>query len=175
LIYRLFDMQLPPDAASKVYAARRFLWREPERSRRVLRLVFANWLASSELPLERRPRPAVKVVAQTFMTKLSLPLYAFGPEAPAAARARSPEEIGKWLISTHDARLALTNPMRAHLRLVERRAYRNIVLLLASELYRRERGSYPPSDQALVGTYLKRVPDDPSDEWGDGTIPTISD
>ncbi len=65
--------------------------------------------------------------------------------------------------------------MLAHLRLVERRTYSNIIILLASELYRREHGSYPPSDQALVGTYLKRLPHDPSDEWGDGTIPTISD
>jgi hypothetical protein len=175
LLYRFFDMQLPPDAASKVYAARRFLWREPERSRRVLRLVFANWLAQSELPIEQRPKPAVRVLDQASFDKVYLPLYAVGPQAPAGARARSPQDIGKWLVSTHDARSALGQPLRTHVLLGERRTYRNIVILLASELYRRDHGDHPPSDEALVGKYLNRLPDDPSDDWGDGTIPTISD
>ncbi|MGO9464373.1 MAG: hypothetical protein ACLQIB_25305 [Isosphaeraceae bacterium] len=175
LLYRFGDMQLPPDLAARVYAARRFLIREPDRSRRVLRLVFANWLAQSVIPPEQRPKPAVKVLTQVLVEKVALPIYPVSPEAPAGARVRSPREIGEWLVSTHDARRVLGSPLRAYPRLEERRTYRSLVVLLANELYRRERGAYPPSDLALVGTYLKRLPDDPSDEWGDGTTPTVSD
>jgi hypothetical protein len=175
LIYRFGDMQLPPDVAARVYAARRFLWREPDRSRRVFRLLFANWLAQSEIPPERRPKPAVKILIQVFREKVSVPLYPVGPGAPAGARVRTPQEIGEWLVGTHDARRILGSPLRAYLLREERRTNRNLVLLVASELYRRERQTYPPSDEALLGTYLTRLPVDPSDEWGDTSIPTISD
>ena len=47
--------------------------------------------------------------------------------------------------------------------------------MLATELYRRERGSVPSSDEALVGTYLQeqRCRDDGSAELDDGTTPTV--
>ena len=35
-----------------------------------------------------------------------------------------------------------------------------MVVLLASELYRRDHGGDPPSEEALVGPYLKELPDD---------------
>ena len=53
--YRLGDMQLSPDMVGYLYAARRFLLREPERSRRVLRLLYANYLAHVEHPGRRKP------------------------------------------------------------------------------------------------------------------------
>ena len=40
--YRLGDMKLSPDLAGSLDTARRFVLREPERSRRVLRLLCAN-------------------------------------------------------------------------------------------------------------------------------------
>lgn len=176
LIYRLGDMQLPPDLSARVYAARRFLLREPDRSRRVLRLVFANWLAHPEIPPEKRPKPAAKAVVHVFAEKVVLPIYPVGSEAPAGARGLSPKKIADWLVSTHDARILLASPLRRFLRLEERRTYRTLAILLASELYNRERGMYPPSDEALVGTYLKHLPDDPSVESGDdATTPTVSD
>jgi hypothetical protein len=46
-------------------------------------------------------------------------------------------------------------------------------MVLAEEIYRRERGSRPPSDDALVGTYLKSLPDDGSADLDDGTAPTV--
>ncbi len=55
----------------------------------------------------------------------------------------------------------------------DRKAYRELVIMLATEIYRRERGSLPPSDEALVGTYLKSLPDDGSADVGDGTAPTV--
>jgi hypothetical protein len=175
LLYRFADMQLPPDLAARVYAARRFLLREPDRSRRVLRLVFANWLAQCEIPPEQRTKPAVKVLLQVSVDNTALPVYPVGPEASAGARVPSPQQIAEWLVSTHDTRSLLGNSLRRYVRLEERRTYRNLVILVATELYRRERNSDPPNDEALVGTYLKRLPDDPSDEFDDGTIATVSD
>ena len=56
---------------------------------------------------------------------------------------------------------------------VDRKAHRELVIMLATELYHRERGSLPSSDEALVGTYLKNLPDDRSPEVDDGTAPTV--
>ena len=55
------------------------------------------------------------------------------------------------------------------------RGYRDLLVLLASELYHRERGTLPPSEDTLVGTYLESLPDDGSAEVGDETTPTVSD
>jgi hypothetical protein len=106
---------------------------------------------------------------------MGLPLYPVGPDAPATARVRSPWEIAEWFLTTHDARDILEKPWIADLRSRDRRAYRNMVVLLADELHRRERGKFAPSEEALVGTYLKRLPDDGSAELGDDTTPTVSD
>ena len=46
----------------------------------------------------------------------------------------------------------------------DRKAHRELVIMLATEIYRRERGAPPPSEEALVGTYLKSLPDDGSAE-----------
>ena len=44
---------------------------------------------------------------------------------------------------------------------------------LARELYRRERGALPPSDEALVGTYLQSLPNDGSPDPADVATPTV--
>ena len=58
---------------------------EPERSRRVLRLVFANWLAACDRPPSDRPP-----VAETRPA-----LFRLGPDAPPSARALPPERIAE--------------------------------------------------------------------------------
>jgi hypothetical protein len=58
-------------------------------------------------------------------------------------------------------------------RLAYRRAHRDLVIMLASELYHRERGTLPPSEEALVSTYLKSLPDDGSADLADETTPTV--
>ena len=87
-----------------------------------------------------------------------------------------------WPVATLDARLPLIGgydewlpPVRSrHTRtLADRRAYRDLVIMLATEIYRRERGAPPPTEDALVGTYLQGLPDDGSAELADGTTPTV--
>ena len=55
--------RLPPALGWIPYAAKRYVWNEPERSRRVLRLAFANWLAHAK---EKNPRYLKATVGATF-------------------------------------------------------------------------------------------------------------
>ncbi len=66
-----------------------FLGNEPERSRRVLRLIFANWLAECDLPPSQRPDP-----------KLVEPALFEDPDAPASAQRLSPETLMNWYRSS---------------------------------------------------------------------------
>src|SRR5262249_1837487 len=159
--FRLGDMQVSPQMADSLDAARRFLLREPERSRRVLRLLCANWLAHVEAQQTRRRNAAVVTSFPLLMTSNPVKwgttrvlLYPISPSAPAGARALPPQEVASWLDATYDLKLRIlvTNssqrpwsPDRLH----DRRAHSNLVLMLATEIYRRDRGSLPPSEKAL--------------------------
>ena len=187
--FALGDMALSPTMIDGLEAARRFLWREPERSRRVLRLLCAHFLAHAETRGLPPPKPAVwaKVTYLTSTNPVTkgtfkMPLYPVSPEAPAGARALPPQELARWLVATLDARLRIGNgyewpwpPDRVADRrgVADRKAHRELVIMLATELYHRERGSLPSSDEALVGTYLKSLPDDRSPDVHDGTAPTV--
>ena len=172
---RIFDEPLPPNLMLSIYAARRYLAKEPELSRRVLRLAFANWLAHVQQQNLAGRQPAVRAsfLVQKRTTQLSF--YALGQDAPVAARSISPEDLGRWLITTRDAKLLLFQWPWPAIRISEQREHRALVVLLAEELYRRERGSAPPSEEALVGTYLDRLPDDGSGDLDDGTATRIDD
>ena len=146
--------------------------REPERSRRVVRLLWGNWLAHVE---SRDPRRPVVRALLPGLTPVSLPLYAVSPDAPAGARALQPEKIASWLVTTRDVKLIMEEGdvmvmLRHHL---YHRAHRELVIMLASEIYHRERGALPPSEEALVGTYLKSLPDDGSADIADEMTPTV--
>jgi hypothetical protein len=181
--FRLGDMDLSADMVGRLDTGRRFLLREPERSRRVVRLLFANWLASVEN--EEPRKPAVSAVFSVLKStnpmswgRTNVTLYAVGPLAPAGARALSPKQIASWLVATNDAKLrtivanAIQWPWSPD-RLRDRREHRDLVLMLAGEIYRREHGTPPGSEKALIGSYLKRLPDDGSDNLADETTPTV--
>jgi len=176
--YRLDDMQLSAEMVGHLYAARRFLLREPERSRRVLRLLCANWLADVESPVPGRAGPAARARLTSGKNSVTLPLYPVSPDAPTGARSLPPGDIAVWLVTTEDAKLRILVADRFGWpwppdRLQDRRAYRDLVIMMATEIYRRERGALPPSEEALVGTYLQSLPDDGSGELADGTTPTV--
>jgi hypothetical protein len=48
-----------------------------------------------------------------------------------------------------------------------------MVIMLATEIYRRERVATPTSEEALVGTYLVSLPDDGSADAPRETTPTV--
>jgi hypothetical protein len=185
--YRLSlgDMELSPAMAGNLDAACRFLLREPERSRRVLRLLYANWLAHAERRDREPQKPAARVVFSVL--KLTNPmrwgktwvsLYPAGPLAPAGERLMPAYELARWLAATNDLKLRILIANDIHWpwspeSLRDRKDYRELVVMLAEEIYRRERGSLPPSEDALVGGYLKSLPDDGAADLDDGTAPVV--
>jgi hypothetical protein len=173
--FRIAGEKLPPILAWSAHAGRRFLVNEPERSRRVLRLAFANWLAHVDDSNQGNRKPAIRASFLSEKHKTSLFFYSASLGAPAGARALSPRDLASWLVTTHDAKLLLLQWPWASIRIAEQREYRALVVLLAEELYRRERGSLPPSEEALVGPYLDRLPNDGSDELDDLTAPAVED
>ena len=141
---------LNPEQLQSLWDTWRSLRREPERSRRVIRLLTANWLAYEDLPPERRPKPDPGVVSFDF--------YSLGPEAPASARAVSPQAMEAWFDSAYDAQKVFVYLNGSGVRFNERANDEELLMLVASELYRRDHGKEPPSPAVLVGPYLKRMP-----------------
>ncbi len=143
---------LLPGEIQPLWDAWRFWRREPERSRRVIKLLTANWLAYQDLPSQKRPQPDPKLTA--------FDVYPLGPQAPANARALSPESLERWFESAHDAQQVLRDLEVSSVQTLERDNHAALLLLLATELYRRDHnGADPPGPEALVGPYLERLPD----------------
>ena len=172
---RIAGEELPPEFARRVYGVRRYYSTEPERSRRVLRLAFANWLAFVGDEHRSDRKPAVCATFQTSGKRTTTFFYSVSRAAPAAAHKMTPERLAEWLVSTRDAKLLLRSWYWPTIRISERREHRALVVLLAGELYQRDHGKAPASDEALVGRYLDHLPDDPSAELDDGKATTVSD
>jgi len=165
--------QLPPALGWIPYAAKRYVWNEPERSRRVLRLAFANWLAHAK---EKNPRYLKATVRATFQIEkrpATVYLYSVSPAGRSAARELTPRVLAEWLVGTRDAKFLLSSWPWPAIRATERREHRALVVLLAGELYKRDRGAPASSEQMLVGPYLDELPADGSVELDDGSAPTI--
>jgi hypothetical protein len=124
--------------------------REPERSRRVLGLVFANWLACCDLPAARRPPmdSALKLV------------FEVGPSAPESARVLPPDRLVAWSESTVIFS-GLRPAFDSFLKSIDNETARNasLVVHLANQLYLREKGELPESPSDLIGPYLDVLPE----------------
>jgi len=142
----------------------RLLRREPERSRRVVRLVYANWLAVCDLPPDRKPpragpstKPAGKLLA---LGELLPELFVLDATAPALARAIPPEDLARWWDSTIYAKRFLQSfGFLDNAFLQERAARANLIIALGYELYQRDHGRFPATVEELVGPYLKALPE----------------
>jgi len=167
--YRLAGEPLPPYLAMNIYAFRRFVFREPERSRRVLRLAYANWIAHVQAPDKRRKPPVVRALFRTGQLKTVLYFYDAGPTAPPASRALTPQKLAEWLVTAPDAKLILSNWQWPAIRGQELREFGTLLIELAEQLYQRDNGHAPPSERDLVGPYLKEPPDDGASDLDDGT------
>ncbi len=172
---RLAGFEVPNNLAECLYAGQRFLKREPERSQRALRLVFANWLAHIEIP-ELRPQTTRRPGHALFREERQ--------QYPALSRQSRGAGRRPIDITPRASKLARLNEgsqealrqsgMAIHFQ-TGAAGYRDLVVALAQELYHRERGVLPPSEEALVGTYLQELPDDGSADVDDGTTPTVVD
>ena len=123
------------------------LLNEPERSRRLIRLVFANWLARCDEPLALQP-PLVRPADGAPW------LY----DEPTAGL--TPAELAGWFGDAPVARLLLRDPEALWARsTADQQAIGQVLIDLAEQLYLREHGDLPPTVNALVGPYLDRLPD----------------
>ena len=144
------DYQLNPEQIQAIWDTWRFFRREPERSRRVIRLLTANWLAYLDVPAGDRPNPNPRIA--------SFDVYAFGPQSPPQARALSPEALDRWFDTAYDAQQVLRYIESSGVQTVEQANHVDFLILLGTELYHRDHGTDPPSAEALVGPYLKSLP-----------------
>lgn len=140
------------------YRAGWFLKNEPVRSRRVLRLIFANQLAQCDRPLAQRPKkvqPSMQFPGVFFYDNQG------DPNAPAAARAIDPKGLIDWLDSTMLAwRFSHQFDNIDWMAASDRSSRATMIVNLAEQLYAREHGgASPPSVDDLVGPYLDRLPD----------------
>lgn len=130
---------------------------EPERSKRTLRLMFANWLAEADKPMAERSKEFSKV-----------PLI-FLPE-PGKTPPISPQtlawhaENGPLIFAMRDGYL----PMRANVWGVEnwprqveasRRSLAGMRVGMASRIYEIETGKWPSSPDELIGKVIPKLPE----------------
>jgi hypothetical protein len=145
----------------RVFSVTKRMMNEPERSRRVARLVYANLLAVCDRPPDRRPPVAATLNVSPAGTPTKLvDLYEPDAAFPDAAKALSPESIARWFDTTVYARRlmpAIFNVLSAIDR--ERATQANLVIALANRLYEIERGKPPATFEDLVGPYLKALPE----------------
>lgn len=163
--------------AYAVHPLRRARLDEPERSRRVVRLMTAQWLAYFATPAAARPPAAIRVTQRHRFGSFSTDFFAPGPDAPAAARAVTPEALARAFHNSPDARSVLSMPtgMLKNLRNRERADHLNALFTLVEALYVHEHdGEKPPNPEALLGPYLKSLPEEPV-PLIDDTTPVIDD
>ncbi len=165
--WRYHEYRLTPEKMQEIWDTWRAWRRETERSRRVIRLLMANWLAHFELPPGHRPKPDLNPA-------LDFDIYPLGPEAPAKARVLSTEALGRWLDSSNDAQMLFNLLELNRIRADETANHRELLVLLASQLYRRERGTDPPTPEDLVGPYLKSRPAEFPEDLRDEAIERTS-
>jgi hypothetical protein len=124
------------------------LLHEPERSRRVVCLMVANWLSAADLPAVERLK-LLKKYGQ-------LPLY---EHTTGPSPALTNEALGKWCDSTLYARITMSswdNIEKANVRDEAQQAA--LVVHLAEQIYLREKGKEVTSANDLIGTYLEALP-----------------
>ncbi len=81
-----------------------FFQNDPERTRRILRLIYANRLAYADRPPAVRPKlyvpPGYAPPSGIAASQPDFSLYRADPEGAAAARALPPERIYAWIQTT---------------------------------------------------------------------------
>lgn len=163
------------------HESRWFIRNEPERSRRVARLVFTNWIANCEMPSALWPNPATWAASGNRNVPLMLLTSSGGTGVPGPVGGLTAAELSNWHDSTLLFRRHYSNETCHKLAsyqayVIKRRADQvSLVLTLAEELYAKEHGGqYPGSPSDLVGRYLKALPDDSPSSVGNSAGQTAT-
>lgn len=145
----------------------KFYKREPERSRRVLKIIYAHWLAYADRPPAQRPR-----MSETRMIgNQSFPDFPYyvAPGKEDAAHPLSPDRLYGWYNSmAYMTCLALGFNYSLPQCDIERNARSVLIVTMADYLYQRERGKMPNRAEDLVAEgYLKSLPPEYEDSLFD--------
>jgi hypothetical protein len=150
---------IPPEMVRPLYSRiASFVEAEPERSRRIARMVFANWLAQADKrPSDRAPTVSTYplVFAEDAGPTPSLSPTALARRAATApyfaiARSGFAPPPGWWFVVDQWPTLYTA----------DRQTRADLILSLADRIYEIEKGQPPPNVEALVGTVLPKLPDD---------------
>lgn len=129
--------------------ARWWILREPERTRRIARIAYANWLEHCDGIGAFRP-PMAERFPGMFVT-----------DPPSLEMAYIlPTELGDWIETSIVWEVGIRQPsVRDNWREREEARMGTLRVTLAREAYRRDHdGREAPTFRALVGTYLDRLP-----------------
>ena len=134
-------------AMSRVLPAYAFLRRDPERSRRVVRLMIDNWLWAVDRPAADRASRVVEFDR--------IHLYRRPPEDPGPMGV---DELARWFATTAYARVLCIGWKYEAAQARDERVRAGLIVHLAERLFEKERGRPPASPDELVGPYLKALP-----------------
>ncbi len=129
---------------------RRFLMREPERSRRILDLVVAGQLAQCDRP--RPDRPTIH------STKYSI--YDIDDRTPPAVAAMAPEDLSAWTLGSAFALVWGGGSGGVAKIESEPGVFDSILLGMAERAYQIEHGKPAKTYGDLLGSYLKTLPEE---------------
>ena len=154
----LLDRLVPWGARLPVQRFRLDASNELERSRRVFRLLFANWLAQVDRPAGA---PGSAGDPKTDLDLCRRPVRPRrGPRRESGIPGQGPRPARDRGFCSARVRNRATRPGRARASWRQERRRRSVLIVrLAAELYRREHGAAPATAGALLGTVLKELPE----------------
>ena len=156
------EQTLPIRVRHTIKRGRLSLSNDDERSRRLLRLLLANWLPQVDRPENERAPMAIAGLT---------PIFAPDPSAPASAQVLAPEDLDRLLKHSLLANLIFlpNSPNDGSFQMSlwekdgplarERRRRSALIVRLAAEVYKRERGKPPACAGELLGSFLKTLPE----------------
>lgn len=134
-----------------------FLAGEPERSRRVARMVYANWLAQAD----RRPADRAKAIStDPLIFDEAAATVPVAPVDLARLAAAAPMfQLARHALPTPPGVAPLSDRW-PKLYATDRRVRAGLIVSLAGRLYEVETGATAADDAQLVGKVLPKLPDD---------------
>ena len=149
---------IPPEILRPVYAGVvSFVEAEPERSRRITRMIFANWLAQAD----KKPadRPATASAYPLVFDEDAGATPSLSPTALARRAATAPYfAIARGGFAPPPAWWFWVDQWPAIYK-ADRQTRADLILSLADRIYEIEHGKPPANVEELVGTVLPKLPE----------------
>jgi hypothetical protein len=160
----LLDRYLPGPARHGLQEFRFKATNDVERSRRVVRFLFANWLAQVDKPAAERAHKQKYDYLIMYNFDRTFPGAARDVSVQTVSRAIDDTLLARWMFRWEEHDRNAEEPALAAWEgggfLARERRRRSVLLVkLAAELYRREKGELPKTAGALLKGYLKELPE----------------